>query len=575
MQHQDRLGRRRFVQLGLAAAVSGCATPREIEVARGRASDTPRRRGDEPADVVIRGGTIWTFDATRPTVEALAIADGIIVALGDQAEVQSRVGGTTAVVDLGGGLAVPGLTDAHAHLVGLGRALEEVDLRGAKSIEEVVKRLREQAPPSGWIAGRGWDQNLWPGAAMPDHKALSAAFPDRPVWLRRVDGHAGWGNGALLEAAGIDKKTKAPAGGEILRDRRGQATGVLIDAAMGLVPAPPASKADVRRHILAGAAHAAQRGLTGVHEMGIPELADEVYRELASAGGDEGLSLRVHAYAAADWFARDLQGEAPDPIRQDSMYTLAGVKMYADGALGSRGAALLEPYSDRDGHTGLMQQEPAAFKRLVEAALKGGWQVATHAIGDAANRSVLDTYEDALSRADNDDARLRIEHCQIVAREDIPRFSKLGVIASMQPTHATSDMPWVPARIGEDRLERAYAWQAFLESGAHLAFGSDFPVELVDVTHGLYAAMTRQDAHGQPAGGWLPDQRVSLEQAVRSFSLEAAYAAHREAHLGRLALGYRGDVTCFADLITELTPAELRDAKIAATIVDGTITHRA
>jgi predicted amidohydrolase YtcJ len=251
------------------------------------------------------------------------------------------------------------------------------------------------------------------------------------------------------------------------------------------------------------------------------------------------------------------------------MYALAGVKLFADGALGSRGAALLEPYSDRPGHSGLMQQSPAVLRKLVDKALAGGFQVATHAIGDAANRAVLDVYIAAMKAARVRDPRLRIEHCQIVHPDDIPRFAEHGVIASMQPTHATSDMPWVPDRIGPDRLAGAYAWRSFLEAGAHLCFGSDFPVELVDVTHGLHAALTRQDAEGKPTGGWLPEQRVTLREALAGFATEAAYAVHREDHLGRIAVGYRGDLTCFEGPLLKMKPSELRDAKILGTVVDG------
>jgi predicted amidohydrolase YtcJ len=525
---------------------------------------------DEPADVVVRGGTIVTFDKAMPDTMAVAMSGGEIVALGDDAE--SMIGPRTDVRDLGGGTATPGLVDAHAHLVGLGQSLEQVDLRGAASTGEVVARLREQAPPSGWIIGRGWDQNLWPGKAMPTHSPLTQAFPDRPVWLRRVDGHAGWGNRALMEAAGIGKRTQNPEGGEFLRDGRGFPTGVFVDAAMSVVPVPPAGPEEIERYIRNGQQHALERGLTGVHDMGVGATTDGIYRELAAKAGD-GLRLRVHGYADQGWFARERSEGTVDPLGPHTRYALCGVKLYADGALGSRGAALLAPYSDRPGHTGLMQQSPEVLRRLVDDALAGGFQVATHAIGDAANRAVLDVYIAAMKEAGVRDARLRIEHAQIVSPQDIPRFAEHGIIASMQPTHATSDMPWVPDRIGPGRLAGAYAWRSFLEAGAHLCFGSDFPVELADVTHGLYAARTRQDADGNPAGGWLPEQRLSLEEALRAFSVEAAYAIHREDHLGKIAIGYRGDVTCFEGALMKMSNKEIREAKVLGTIVDGKVEH--
>jgi hypothetical protein len=546
----------------MASMAVGCRRERDAAAPVARGVGAPPQT---PADLVVKGGSILTHDEHLPRVEALAAREGVVVAVGKAALDPTLVGSRTTVLDLEGGTATPGLTDAHAHLVGLGQSLEQVDLRGASSIDEVIRRLRERAPPSGWILGRGWDQNLWEGKAMPSHHPLTQAFPDRPVWLRRVDGHAGWGNAALLSAAGIDGKTKAPEGGEILREAAAP-TGVLVDAAMGLVPVPPVGREELRRFILGGQAHAIERGLTGVHEMGIGPDADAVYRELAEAGD---LKLRVHAYAAEAWFARELTDRAPDPIREDAVYTLAGVKLYADGALGSRGAALLQPYADRPDHRGLMQHDEATLRRLVDLAVRGGWQVATHAIGDAANRAVLDAYASALPHATRRDPRLRIEHAQIVHEGDIPRFAELGVVASMQPTHATSDMPWVPARIGDARLPGAYAWRRFLDAGAHLCFGSDFPVELVDVTHGLYAAVTRTDAEGRPAGGWLPDQRLTLAEAIVAFSLEAAFAAHRDAHLGRLAPTMRADLTCFRAPIFDLPAGELRNAEIRGTIVDG------
>ncbi len=454
-----------------------------------------------------------------------------------------------------------------------------MDLRGAGSVEEVVARLRAKAPPSGWITGRGWDQNLWPGGAMPTHEPLSAAFGDRPVWLRRVDGHAGWGNAAVLRQAGIGPSTRPPAGGEILRDEAGTPTGVLVDAAMELVQPPAPSREDRARWLRAALGRLAELGLTGVHDMGVGPEDDALYRELARARASDGapaLSARIHGYAHADWFERELVGErAPDRPREDTRYALVGAKIYADGALGSRGAYLLRPYSDRPGHRGLLQRKPRALAALATRAFARSWQLATHAIGDGAIRATLDAYEAGLQRHRDPALRPRIEHCQIVDPADVPRFSHAGIIASMQPTHATSDMPWVPARIGAARLPGAYAWRRFLASGVHLCFGSDFPVELPDVTHGLYAAVTRQDAQGQPPGGWLPDQRLRLTEALRAFSAEPAYAVGREGHLGMLRPGAAADLTCFARDLTALPAPKLRDAAILATVVGGHVVHRA
>jgi predicted amidohydrolase YtcJ len=526
----------------------------------------------DPADLLIVGGTVLTLDRADPRVEALAIRDGAVQMFGKRAELERLKGPDTKVLDLQGGLAVPGLTDAHAHFTGIGAGLETIDLRGAQSVEEVVERCRKGARPDGWIIGRGWDQNLWGDQAMPTHDALSAAFPDRPVWLRRVDGHAGWGNAIVLERAGIEAETADPEGGEILRDEEGVATGVLIDAAMDLVEVPKPSDDDVRRQMLAAQAHLVERGLVGIHDMGVSEQADRIYRELLEAGK---LAVRVTGYADSDWFTRDLIKTKPEPLDPASRYALVGVKLYADGALGSRGAALLAGYADRRGHRGKLQHSRKWFDRVTMEALANDWQVATHAIGDRGIRTVLDAYQVSIHRYRHKDHRWRVEHAQIINPSDIGRFAELELIASMQPTHATSDMPWVPARVGEKRLEGAYAWQRFSKAGVRLALGSDAPVERVDVTHGLHAAITREDPFGKPEGGWLPEQRLSFDQAIIGFSRDAAYAAKRDEALGTLEAGKRADVTCFAADLSKLPPKQIRDAKVLATIVDGDIVYRA
>ncbi len=559
--------RRGFARTLAALAAAGCQPPhgrhRSAPAAApaSAASDT-----STPADLIILGGRVLTGDPAQPEAQALAARGGRIARVGARAAIEALRGPHTEIIDLAGGTAVPGLTDAHAHLVGLGRDLEIIDLRGAASIDEVVTRIRRAPPPGGWILGRGWDQNLWPGAAMPTHHPLTEAFQDRPVWLTRIDGHAGWANQVALAAAGIGADTPAPEGGEILRDDRGQPTGVLVDNAMALVPVPPPTEADLLRQILAAQEHILARGLTGLHEMGIDPAADAAFRALVRRGE---LRLRVHGYADQAWFAGELGERAPDPILESARYLLAGVKIYADGALGSRGAALLAPYADRPDHRGLLLLDDAALDALCDRALARGWQIATHAIGDRGNRVVLDAYARALTRHPGADRRLRIEHAQILDLADIPRFAELGVIASMQPTHATSDMAWVPDRLGPDRLAGAYAWRRLLDAGARLALGSDFPVELPDPTHGLHAAITRQDPAGTPPGGWLPDQRLTLDEALDGFTRTAAFAAHRDTHLGRLLPGHAADLTCFAADLRALAPRELRDAPILATIIAG------
>ncbi|MCB9748998.1 MAG: amidohydrolase [Myxococcales bacterium] len=575
------LSRRKFVHSSLLASTAAALGCEASPVPRDQPAPAPAKAPPPPepegADLLIVGGAILTLDPEAPRAEALAASGGQLIAVGSRAQVEALRGPNTRVLDLAGGLAVPGLTDAHAHLSGLGKQLEDIDLAGVSSEAELLARVRAQADkqPEGWLVGRGWDQNRWPAlaGAMPTHHALSEAFPDRPVWLRRVDGHAGLANQTVLKLAGITEGTPDPRGGEILRDERGAATGVLVDAAMGLVPVPAARPEALRRWLLGGQARALALGITGVHDMGVGAAGDALYRALAQAGE---LRLRVHAYADHDWFARDLVGGPAPAVEPAARYALKGVKLYIDGALGSRGAALLEDYSDRRGHRGMLQHPREELVRLCAQAHGRGWQIASHAIGDRGIREALDIYEAALGEGDAARrARWRVEHSQIVAPEDIPRYAARDIIASMQPTHATSDMPWVPARVGPDRLAGAYAWRRFLDAGVALALGSDFPVEQPNITHGLYAAVTRQDAEGQPEGGWLPDQRLTLEQGIAGFSRGAAYAVHRERSLGVLARGYQADITCFQRDITTLPPVELRDAAIRATIVAGEVAWEA
>lgn len=480
------------------------------------------------------------------------------------------------MLDLDGGLAVPGLHDAHAHVAALGRDLEEVDLRGASSVAEVVARIREHEHRGEWIEGRGWDQNLWDGKLMPTHTPLTEAFGDRPVWLLRVDGHAGWGNAALLAKAGIGADTRDPKGGEIMRDASGAPTGVLIDAAMDLVTPPAPSEADTERWLLAAQSKVISLGMTGAHDMGVDAQTDAVYRRLAGdSDPDRRLRLRAHGYADAKWFFEQVLARKPDPLSPTTTYALGGVKLYVDGALGSRGAALLKPYADRRGRRGLLRHSQKTLDARVLESMAEGWQVAAHAIGDRANRSVLDALARAIQRHHLVDHRFRVEHAQIVDLEDIPRFAQLGAVASMQPTHATSDMQWVPERLGPRRLQGAYAWRRFLDGGVHLCFGSDYPVERPDIAHGLYAAITRADAAGRPDGGWLPDQKLSLTETLRAFTTEAAFACHREESLGMLRKGFQADVTCFQRDLSKLLPAAIRTAPVRATVIAGEIVYEA
>lgn len=534
---------------------------------------------DRPADFVLRAGRIWTGDQTRPWAESLAARNGTIVAVGSHNEVEKLLGPMTRVLELPGSFATPGLIDAHGHLTSLGATLEQVDLRDARSIEEAARRVVERAkqlPAGEWILGQSWDQSLWPGKELPSHGPLSQALPDRPVFLRRVDGHAVWVNAAAMRIAGVTAKTEDPPGGKLLRDRSGNPTGVLLDAAVDIVSKhiPPTSRDGVRRQFLAAQKLCLESGLTGVHDAGLSRREIEVLRELDASGE---LKLRVYGMASPPGGAEVAFVSKPPPAaKPGDRFVLRAIKMFIDGAMGSRGAALFEDYSDDPGNRGLILTEPDLLERITEAALRNGWQVCTHAIGDRGNRLVLDAYESALEKvpaADRSvsDARLRIEHAQVVALPDIPRFARLGVIASMQPTHATTDMRWAEDRVGPKRIAGAYAWRRFLDAKVRLAFGSDFPVEHVNPLLGLFAAVTRQDLDGQPPGGWLPDQRLSRDEAVRAFTAGSAYASFDEGRFGVLRPGMLCDVTVFNSDLIDSSASEIARAKVLATVIAGEV----
>ena len=564
MGHKSQPGRRRFL-----SAASGAATTVFLSACGSKKTSVQASTG---ADLVITGGTILPLHRLHQPCEALAVRDGKVWKLGSRSEIEALAGTNTKKIDLEGGLATPGLVDSHAHLINLGASLEEVDLRGARSPEEVIRRLKNAKRKGDWVIGRGWDQNLWSPPTMPTHHILTREFPDRAVWLTRVDGHAGWCNKTVMDLANLNADVEDPPGGEFLRGEDGELTGVLVDTAMDAVTPPPPSREDIRRYIIEGQRHALERGLTGVHEMGISKLQHHVVQNVEREGA---LRVRLNAYADREWFESELMETTPEPVAAEALYAVLGAKIYADGALGSRGAALTDSYHDRPGHNGKLLTSQKRLERLALESMERGWQLATHAIGDRAIHQVLNAYGLADQRFRRRDHRFRIEHCQIVNVNDIADFARLSVIASMQPTHATSDMAWVPDRIGSRRLEGAYAWRRFLNAGVHLALGSDFPIEKADPRLGLYAAVTRQTVAGAPEGGWLPDQRLTVVEALRGFTTEAAFAARREAHLGALAPGMQADITCFGADLRSAPHSKLPDIPIRATIIAGNICHRA
>lgn len=527
---------------------------------------------------VLTAQRIHTMDAAHPQAQAMAFdASGRILDVGGTKELLARHPGAKRL-DVGAATVVPGLIDAHGHVAGLGWAMLTADLVGTADKAEILARLRakeKELKPGEWLIGRGWDQNDWPEKNFPAAADLDAAFPDRPVWLSRIDGHAGWANSAAMRAVKRDLSGDwQPEGGSIRRDADGRPTGIFIDNAMALVDAaqPAASEATAEKALALGMRAAVEHGLTGVHDAGIPLEELHRYQRLADRGQ---MPLRI--YAMADGNNAALESLCRNgPYRHPSgRLQMRAVKLYADGALGSRGAALLADYSDDHGNRGLMVMSPEELAAAADKAHRCGVQVATHAIGDRGNRVALDTYAKALGADVDSDHRWRIEHAQVLSPEDLPRLARMHVIASMQPTHATSDMPWAEDRLGPRRIVGAYAWRQLRDAGTRLALGSDFPVESVDPRLGLYAAVSRSDGQGLPAGGWYPDEKLTAFEALRGFTLDAAYAGFGENEVGSLAPGKRADFVVLAEDPLAVPDAALRTLDVRATYVDGKAVYEA
>ena len=464
---------------------------------------------------------------------------------------------------------LPGLIDAHAHVYGLGQLKSNLDLMGSPSLEDAIAQIKSYAaakPNARWILGRGWNQVIWPVQEFPSAKHIDKVVSDRPVWLRRVDGHAGWANSAALKLAGIDDETSDPVGGKIIRDENGHATGVLIDKAMAIVgeQVPETDKDEMQDAISSAVRALLAEGVTGVHDAGIDLMGAEVY--LSMADNDQ-LDMRIYAMIGG---AGDVLDAIGQPIRQfgNDRLDIASVKLYSDGALGSRGAAMIEPYSDDDENRGLPFWTQQELDEKVAKANGMGFQVGIHAIGDLGNRMSLNSFDKAQG-GNPSPLRNRVEHAQIISLEDIPRFVELGVIASMQGTHATSDKNMAEDRIGPERILGGYAWRRLLDSGAVLANGSDFPVELSNPFHGLYATVTRQGRDGEPDGGWYADQRLSRAEALHSYTLAAAFAANQEARLGSLEPGKWADFIVIDRDYFEIPDSEIDDIRVLQTWVGG------
>ncbi|MFI5165022.1 MAG: amidohydrolase [Thermoanaerobaculales bacterium] len=542
----------RLIPLCLALVVVSAGAP------------SPRR-----CDRLFLGGLVHTPAGVRRV--GIAVGAGRILALVEPDQAEGWRKAATEVVVLGGAHVYPGFTESHGHLTGYGAALEQVDLRATASFDEVIERVRKAArrlPAGAWVVGRGWDQNLWPERSFPTQQKLTAAVPERPALLRRVDGHAVLLNARALTVAGITAATPDPPGGRILRDGSGAPTGVLVDDAVELVEkvVPPPTAADIKRRVLLAARRLAEFGITEIHDPGTSRAELAVLRKLQH---DKRLPVRV--YVMLDGGDDTLLAtELPHgPWRsEDGMLTVRAVKLYADGALGSRGAWLSAPYHDDPTTRGLEVTPVERLREVVRRCADAGFQPAIHAIGDAAVTRVLDVYEHELGPR-SAALRPRMEHAQVVRPADVPRFAALGVIASVQPTHCTSDMPWAPARLGEDRIAWAYRWRSLLNAGARLCLGSDVPVESPDPRLGMWAAVTRRPPQGTRPTLASPPEVLTFEEALAGYTSWAAFAGFEEDLRGTIAIGLAADLTVLDRDLGAGAPAAILQARVLRAIVAG------
>lgn len=553
----------------------------------------------EGADLVLRGGQVYTLtwddpapDGTpaadapfadgrwSPDASAVAIADGEIVFVGSNDGVTDFIDGDTEVIELNGATVIPGLVDSHAHVIELGTNLNRVDLVGVGTPEEAIERVvarAEETPEGEWVLGAGWDEGAWANN-YPTLEQLTDAVPDHPVWLRGLHGFAGWGNQRAFDAAGITRTTEDPVGGEILRHANGNASGILLNRAVNIldeiVPAPTAEQ--LERYAAQALSTMAESGYVMIHEAGTKADGMAAFEALEAKGG---LPIRVYAMLSGrdPELLRKWEAKGPD-TDTESMLRTRSVKAYYDAALGSRGARLLEDYSDMPGHRGISGEDYAFDVTSIEAMAAAGFQLGVHAIGDAGNRETLDILEGFFERHPGIGAnRHRIEHAQLVHPDDFVRFGALELIASMEPPHAVEDMGWAEERVGAERIKGAYAWRSMREAGAGLIFNADLPGSDWSPFYGLHAAVTRRNKELQPQGGWHMEQAVTIEEAIRAYTSWAAHAAFVEGRTGKIEVGRWGDLT-----VVDIDPfavatsdaSGLLNGRIVATVVSGEVVYR-
>lgn len=533
-----------------------------------------------PADIVFKNGNVYTANDKAPQAEAIAVKGDRIVFAGTNAAAQKYVGANTRVVDLHGNTVLPGFTDSHQHLSGVGQREMTLNLEGTTSLEDLLAKVKarvDQAKPGEWVTGRGWIETHWQPPVFPTRWDLDKVSPENPVILGRADGHGAVANSAALKLAGVDKNTPNPFGGEISKDKEsGEPNGMLLDVAQGLVrrKVPPTTPADAERAVELGVKRDISLGWTQIQDAGGSYEDVNIFKKLYAAGT---IKLRIYkAVYGPGPAATRLLNEGPTIGAFENRFTLRTIKVVSDGALGSRGAALLGPYSDAPDTSGFLTVKAEELRPMLIDALRKGIQVETHAIGDRANRFILDEYERALNAVPPGERKIaeprwRVEHAQIVNPADIPRFAKLGIIPSMQPSHAIGDLFFAPSRLGFERLAGAYAWETFIKSGVVVPGGSDAPVERGEPMIEFYAAVARKDPKGFSAEGWHPEEAVTREQALKMFTLWPAYAAFEEKLRGSIEAGKLADLTILSADIMKIPELDILKTRCVMTVINGEI----
>ncbi len=538
----------------------------------------------EQADLVIKNGTIYTVNHENPAVEAVAVKQGKIIALGKSDDIANLIGNQTRIIDLEGKTMTPGFIEGHAHFMGIGYSKLDLDLTSISSYEELIELVRarvQTANPGEWIVGRGWHQDKWDSISspvvegFPTHHALSNVSPDNPVFLKHASGHAALANARAMEIAGVNSSTEFDQGGEIFKDERGEPTGIFNETAQYLIGkfVPENDPVRMQNAFDKATEECLTHGITSFHDAGIDQRTIDLYKSNLESG-----DMKVRMYAMLSGSDQGLlesyYKNGPEIGLGNDFLTIRSIKLYSDGALGSRGAWLLEEYSDMPGEFGHSTTPVEDIFEVCQDALKYGFQVCTHAIGDRANQEVLNKYEEAFSGMDKQSKvfRFRIEHAQHIHPNDIPRFGQLGVIPAMQAIHMSSDRPWAIDRLGEKRIiGGAYVWQSLLQSGAKIVNGTDAPVEPVDPLACFFASVSRKTLKGQPPGGFEPEQKMTREQALKSYTLDAAYGAFEENLKGSIAIGKYADFTVFDKDIMKIPESQILETKVEMTIINGEV----